>query len=481
MKISNDFDKNMAFLKEAAADSPDYIIIERKLKDGTRFLLCYIDNMINSDILNIRLLPAIMGFTGENFDFRRIPASPIREVLSLDEGLTGVATGGVFFLIEGHMKGFQVRIERWVGRTPDKPENEKSVQGSRDSFVENLRTNLAILRTKIANYNLRFEQHDIGSTTKQQLMITYIHGLADEDMLERLRKRIDALNFDGFLSTSYVAQMIADQKRSPFPQWIITERTDKAQAALLEGRIIILLTGSPNALILPVSFWSFFQTMDDFTFHPWTGSLLGFFRFLGMFLSLFLPALYIAVLSYHYYIVPLNLLSTLAASRSMVIFSPLVEAIIMEFLFEIIREASVRLPSFIGTTIGIVGGIIIGQTAVEAGIVSNLMVIVVSITAIAGFLIPDQYMAQTLRFTRYIMMLFAGFFGFAGLIIGASLLFIHLLNLRSLDRPYLSPLFPTHRKNLSNTVIRMPFKLLRTRPNQAKPIDQVRGKRNGKK
>ena len=134
-------------------------------------------------------------------------------------------------------------------------------------------------------------------------MITYIHGLADEDMLERLRKRIDALNFDGFLSTSYVAQMIADQKRSPFPQWIITERTDKAQAALLEGRIIILLTGSPNALILPVSFWSFFQTMDDFTFHPWTGSLLGFFRFLGMFLSLFLPALYIAVLSYHYYIV----------------------------------------------------------------------------------------------------------------------------------------------------------------------------------
>lgn len=153
----------------------------------------------------------------------------------------------------------------------------------------------------------------------------------------------------------------------------------------------------------------------------------------------------------------------------------------MEFLFEIIREASVRLPSFIGTTIGIVGGIIIGQTAVEAGIVSNLMVIVVSITAIAGFLIPNQNLAQTLRFTRYIMMLFAGFFGIAGLIISASLLFIHLLNLTSLDRPYLAPLFPLQRKNLANTIIRMPFEQLRLRPNQAKPLDQMRGKRHGKK
>ncbi|MEE0776477.1 MAG: spore germination protein [Bacillota bacterium] len=481
MKISNDFDKNMELLQEAAANSPDYIILERKLKDGTRFLLCYIDNMVNSNILNIELLPAIMEFSGDDFDFRRIPAAPIKEVLSLNEALAGVATGGVFFLLEGHMKGFQVRIEQWVGRMPESPDNEKSIQGSRDSFVENIRTNMAILRTKIANHNLRFEQHDLGASTNQQLMISYIHGLADEDMVERLRKRVDALNYDGFLSTSYVGQMIADQKRTPFPQWIITERTDKAQAALLEGRILILLTGSPNVLILPVSFWSFFQTIDDFTFHPLTGSLLGIFRFIGMFLSLFLPATYIAVLSYHYYIVPLNLLSTLVSSRSMVIFSPLVEAIIMEFLFEIIREASVRLPSFIGTTIGIVGGIIIGQTAVEAGIVSNLMVIVVSITAIAGFLIPNQNLAQTLRFTRYIMMLFAGFFGIAGLIISASLLFIHLLNLTSLDRPYLAPLFPLQRKNLANTIIRMPFEQLRLRPNQAKPLDQMRGKRHGKK
>lgn len=431
--------------------------------------------MINTEVLYLRVLPQIMEARNDDFSLADMPFAAVTVTTTLDEALTGIGTGGVFFLLEGRSRGFQVRIEKLVGRSPAPTEAEKNLRGAKDSFVENLRINMAIMRTRICNHNLKFKEIPLGASTHQTAAIAYIKGIADEELLGELEQRLKKLDYDGYPDTAYVEQMIAEHPHSPFPQCNMTERTDKAESALLEGRLVLFLTGSPNVIILPANFWSFFHAMDDYNHPPVIGSLIGILRFLGMLISLFLPAAYIAVLSYHYYVIPLNILSNLAASRSLVIFTPLVEAFIMEFLFEIIREASVRLPTYIGGTIGIVGGIIIGQAAVEAGLVSNLMVIVVSVTAIAGFVIPSQDMAQSLRFTRFFMMLFAGMLGLCGLVIAAALLLIYLLQLRSLGRPYLMPVFPMRKKGLANTIVRFSFGKLRRRSSLAKPADPVRG------
>ena len=475
LKISSNFEENVQYFRDAAVDCSDYIINELKLKDGTKLLLLYIDNMVNTEILYLEVLPRILESDGEDFSLDRLPLADVKITTSLDDALTGVGTGGVFFLLENRLRGFQVRIEHLVGRTPESTDAEKNIRGARDSFVENIKINMAIMRTKICNHNLKFKECRLGASSHQTVALAYLKGIADESILEQIMTRLKHLNYDGYLDTAYIEQMISDHPHSLFPLFNMTERTDKAEAALLEGRFVLFLTGSPNVIILPANFWSFFHAMDDYNHPSILGSFIGVLRLLGMFISLFLPAAYIAVLSYHYYVIPLNILSNLAASRTLVIFTPLVEAFIMEFLFEIIREASVRLPSYIGNTIGIVGGIIIGQAAVEAGLVSNLMVIVVSVTAIAGFVIPSQDMAQSLRFTRFFMMLFAGMLGICGLVVATHLLFIYLLEIRSLGRPYLMPVFPFNRKGLANTIVRFPFSVLKNRSNLAHPTDKIRG------
>ena len=475
MKISNDFSENVSYLRKAAVDCSDYIINELKRKDGSRVLLFYIDNMVNTEILYLEILPRLLDTTEADFELVRMPFADVKITTSLDDALMGVGTGGVFILPENKLRGFQIRIENLVGRGPESSDQEKNVRGARDSFVENIKINMAIMRTKICNHNLKFRECTLGASTHQSVAVAYLKGIADEEMLQQIMERLEKLNYDGFLDTGYIEQMISDRPNSIFPQCNMTERTDKAEAALLEGRFVLFLTGSPNVIILPTNFWSFFHAMDDYNHPSGIGSFIGILRFLSLFISLFLPAAYIAVLSFNYYVIPLNILSNLSSSRTLVVFTPLVEAFIMEFLFEVIREASVRLPSYIGGTIGIVGGIIIGQAAVEAGIVSNLMVIVVSVTAIAGFVIPSQDMAQTLRVTRFFMMFFAGIFGLCGLVISANLLLIYLLQMRSLNRPYLMPILPFRKKSLGNTIIRAPFSFLRRRARIAKPIDEYRG------
>ncbi|MDO4542679.1 MAG: spore germination protein [Bacillota bacterium] len=480
MKISADFPKNVAYVKEAIDQCPDYIINELKLKDGTRLLLLCIDNMVDSQILYYEVIPRIMAMTKETFSLDILPFASVTVDTTLDDALAGVATGGTFFLLEGMRYGFEVRVEKLFGRTPEASETEKNLRGSRDSFVENINMNMAILRTKVGNHNLKYEEHTIGASTHQKIIISYIKGIANEKLLAKLRQRIKDLNFDGYLSTGYVEQMIADRPRSPFPQFEATERTDKTVAGLLEGKFAIFVNGAPEALLMPVCFWGFFQAMDDYSHSPWVGSMLGIFRFISLFIAIFLPSIYITILSFHYYITPISVISTLVNSRNMVIFSPLLEAVIMEFLFEIIRESAVRLPTYVGSTLGIVGGIIIGQAAVEVGLVSNYMVIVVSVTAIAGFVVPSQDMAYTMRLVRFLMMFFAGFFGFIGMLVGGSLLLIHLIQVESLGRPYLLPMFPAKPRDTVNTVIRLPFRFLRFRPSIAKPEDKIRGKNRGK-
>ena len=234
----------------------------------------------------MRVLPKIMDTDSKDFMLSDMPFAAVTVTTTLNEALTGIGTGGVFFLLEGKTRGFQVRIEKLVGRLPSPTETEKNIRGAKDSFVENLRINMAIMRTKICNHNLKFKQFQLGAATQQTAAIAYIKGIADEGLLKELGDRLNKLNYDGYLDTAYVEQMISEHPHSPFPQCNMTERTDKAEAALLEGRLVLFLTGSPNVIILPANFWSFFHAIDDYNHPPAIGSIIGILRFAGMFISI---------------------------------------------------------------------------------------------------------------------------------------------------------------------------------------------------
>lgn len=254
-----------------------------------------------------------------------------------------------------------------------------------------------------------------------------------------------------------------------------SESPQRSVAALLEGRFVIMLDGNPGVLIAPITFFTFLRAADDYSYNWISGSFIGFIRLLAIIVAITLPSIYISVTSFNYNLVPLGLLIPLAQSRSMVPFPPIIEALIMEIAIEFIRESSIRLPTYIGTTIGVVGGIIIGQAAVNAGIVSSLLIIIVAITSIASFVTPTFDFGDALRLLRFGFLILTSIFGLMGLEVALILSFAHLISLESLGQPYFQPIFPFKAKDLKDAIIRLPLKYLQTRPDIAKPLVKKRG------
>jgi hypothetical protein len=387
-------------------------------------------------------------------------------------------TGCTLFFANGTGFALSCKSRKFEKRGINEPETEKNVRGSHEGFVETINTNMAILRRKIKNNNLKFKTMKIGATTEQTVAIAYIKDIANPELLETLYGKIKNINYDGILANGYIEQMITDFPNSPFPQYQATERPDKVVSAMLDGRFAIILEGTPVVLIVPTTLFSLFQTTDDYSTNWMFGSYLTSIRVVGAIAAMFFPAFYIAVTMYHYYVVPLNLLVPLAESRSRVPFPPIIEALIMEITIEMLREAAIRLPTYIGASIGIVGGIVIGQAAVQAGIVSDVLVVIVAVTAIGSYVIPNYDLGLAVRFLRFGIMILASIFGIIGILISAVMLYAHLTVIESLGQPYLQPLVPFWPKDAGDVVFRLPFKYLMKRPELAKPLDKRRGKSN---
>jgi len=295
------------------------------------------------------------------------------------------------------------------------------------------------------------------------------------DLVEGLFEKISSIKLDGLPAIGYLEQSIITHPNSLFPQFLSTERPDKAVASLLEGRIVVLLEGTPVVLIAPVTFISFFQSLDDYS-TPWIlGSFLRAVRVLGgIFIAVYMPALYIAITSFHYYAVPLELMLNLAKSRIEVPFPPILEILILEITVELIREASIRLPTYIGTAVSVFAGLIIGQAAVEAGIVSNLVIVIVAATATASYVIPSTDMALSIRIIRFIFMLAASLFGIIGIVSCTTFTVGHIVALDSLGQPYFTPFSPFSFTGLKDTIIRMPLKMQMRRPEETRSGKKVR-------
>ncbi len=484
VNLYDDFEKNFLLIDSRFKNCPD--IIRRKviLNTGKQGCFFFVQGLCDIDLMQRDFLYPILNLKKLDYDElkylpNKIPVAGLTFPLVIDSLISDILSGNVIFICEGLNCGISCALKKYEKRSIDEPQGEKSVRWDHYGFIEDMATNISTLRRKVANSNLKFKNFTIGATSNQTVTIAYLEHIANPSLLQILCDKLSKLNYDGFIGIGYLEQIISDHPNSIFPQYLATERPDKATAGLLEGRFVIMLQETSFVLIVPVTFHSFTQAADDYNTNWIGGTYLVMLRMIAILVALFVPGMYISILSYHYYMIPLPLLVPIAESRVDVPFPPVVEAFLIEFVIEMIREASIRLPSFITTSISIVGGLVIGQAAVQAGIVSNLMIIVIAVSAIAGFTIPTYDMGISLRIVKYIIMISSSIFGIVGVVIPMFTVLAHLIVLDSLGEPYFQPIAPFKFRDLKDTNIRGPFKFLKRRPDVAKPLDKKRGSGNG--
>lgn len=403
-----------------------------------------------------------------------IPISEIEEIGSIKVATAKILTGSAALLIDGSSEVLVLGTTKLKTRAIEEPVSEALVRGPRVGFTESLRDNTSILRGNGEIENLTFVNFRVGRTLKKDLVVAYIKGIVDPDLVQEVETRIKKIDLDHIPESGYVEQLIEDNYRSPFPQVQSTERPDRVMAALMEGRVSILLDGTPFALIVPVTFSMMLQSPEDY-YERWIpGTLLRLLRYLASLLSLFTPALYIAFISFHPGMIPTKLAISIIGSRTGVPFPALIEALFMEISIEILREAGLRLPKPIGPAMGIVGGLIIGEAAVQAGIVSNILVIIVSLTAISSFAIPQYTGGIPLRILRFVAMLFSAVLGLYGVILFFIFLTAHLVKLKSFGTPYVSPAAPYRLSDWKDFIFRMPLMMMKERPKVNHPKDKIR-------
>lgn len=359
-------------------------------------------------------------------------------------------------------------------RSVSEPESQTVIRGPREGFTESIRTNTALLRRKIKSPNLWLEEMQLGRVTQTDVGIMYIHGIVDEKNVDEVRKRLSVIDIDGVLESGYIEELIENTNKTIFPTIYHSERPDVIAASLLEGRIAILVDGTPFVLILPTTFNMFFQASEDYYNRFDVGSLIRVLRFSSFLIGLLLPSFYVAIIGFHQEMIPTSWLLKLAVQREGVPFPAFVEAFIMETVFEVLREAGVRMPRSVGNTISIVGGLVLGQAAVEAGIVSPVVVIVVSLTAIASFVSPAYNIGIAARILRFIMLIAASLFGIYGIACTLLMMVLHLCSLKSLNVPYMTPYSPIILSELKDSMIRAPLDHMKKRPKLISRNDPVR-------
>ncbi|MCZ8520899.1 MULTISPECIES: spore germination protein [Paenibacillus] len=403
-----------------------------------------------------------------------LTAGSIETVTDREALLHSLLSGGVILMADGIPQALSIGMSQWEDRTVSESTAQNVVRGPKEAFTENLRTNTALIRRKIKDPQLWLESISLGKYTKTSVVIMYIHGLVNEKIVEEVRLRLGRIKLDSILEGSYIEEMIEDNKWSPFPTVFNSERPDVIAAGLLEGRVAILVDGTPFVLLVPALFVQFYQSAEDHYQRADISTLVRIIRIFALFIALSAPSLYIAITTFHQEMLPTRLLLSLAAQREGVPFPAFIEALIMEITFEILREAGIRMPKAVGSAISIVGTLVIGQAAVEAGIVSAAMVIVVAITAISSFVLPAYSMSITIRMLRFILMGLAASFGLYGVTIGTITLLLHMCSLRSFGIPYMSPFGPFIPGDQDDALFRLPRWMQRNRPRLISQQDTTR-------
>ncbi len=436
---------------------------------GRNFLLIFVDGMVNLEMLNkfvvAPLQHDVQGHIPADMAYIAQTLLSVCETSLVEDRETAVEIilgGDGIVLAEGCATAAMVSCKGFERRSIQQPENETVVRGPKESFTENLRTNTTLLRRKIRSGHLTYEDFRKGRQTDTPICLVYMNNIVDPALLQEVRCRLQQIDIDAILETGYVEQLIEDNPLSIFPTLGYTEKPDVAAAKLLEGRVLILVDGTPFVLTAPYLLVEAFQNPEDYYEKPFYASLIRVFRMFAFLVSIFAPALFVALTTFHQELIPTALLFTMASAREGIPFTAFSETVVMLITFEILREAGLRLPRAVGQTISIVGALVMGDAAVAAGLVGAPLVITVAFTAVCAFVVPGLNNQQTML--RWAFLLAAGLLGGLGIVLGAILLSIHLVATRSFGYPYLSPFAPLLTGDLKDSAIRAPLWLLRKRP-----------------
>ncbi|WP_318614475.1 spore germination protein [Sporosarcina sp. YIM B06819] len=448
-------DGMILYIKNIFHDSADLIVEEIEWQKKPA-IICYYSVINEASQVN-KELELIRNRAEEGLLKWGETAASTVQAFSVPTLIENVATGSVAVVFPFTNLLLKITIPKMPVRSISEPDNEHVIRGQHGGFVESFETNIGILRKHLAIPDLVVKSMRLGSDTNTLVSYVYIESIANKDVVNDLKDKLENIGLSKIWGTGPIEDYLEDSVWSPFPQFLNTERPDRVIANLLEGKIAVFTDSSPTALIAPVNFFSFYESPDDYNARVLVGSFYRILRLISFMAAIFLPAFYIAVVSFHSEIIPAELGKQVKLAVNDIPYRPIVEALILELFIELIRESAIRLPTPIGQTIGIVGGLVIGNAIVDAGFVSNFMVIVVAMTAISSFVVPSWEMNMSIRLIRFPFMLAAALFGFFGMAIGTLVLFIHLLNLSSLKQPYFTPIIPFDPSRFKDVFFRIPY------------------------
>jgi hypothetical protein len=469
--LLDDLNENITYLNSIYENCPDVIFHAFLIGGKEKAVLIYIEGLTDIAGINDTILSPLLKESGEQNSEntsstlkQKISNSNISTVETYTDVIDQISSGNPVILIDQKGEGFSVGLAKWEKRAIEEPSAESVIRGPREGFIESIGVNIALLRRKIKSPKFKIKKMTIGRLTKTSVAVAYIDEVVDQTLVTEVENRLNRIDVDGILESEYIEEFIEDNPYSPFPQVLNSERVDVISSYLLEGHVAIITDGTPFVLVAPTTFYSLIQASEDYYQRPIISTVIRWLRFLFIVISLLLPSLYVAVLSYHHEMVPTALLISMAASREPIPFPALIEAFSMELMFEILREAGIRLPKQMGAAVSIVGALVIGQAAVEAGIVSAPMVMVVAVTGIASFGIPRYNAGMALRLLRFPMLILAGTLGLLGIMLGVIMIVTHLCTLRSFGVPYLSPIAPMKGSEMKDVFFRLPRWAYSSRP-----------------
>ncbi|WP_260412493.1 spore germination protein [Alkalihalobacillus sp. TS-13] len=487
-ELFTEIDANLLNVKKLLDEPNDLIIREFKIGNTDhRCAVVYLEGLTDKMLINNHIINNIQNALeeNENESYRAIDlinqlhnkvlsVGKVEIAISLDKVSNALLSGDTVLIVNGIDHAITIESKEWKDRAIEEPISEALIRGPRDGFVENIQTNIALIRRRIRDSNLRLKSYQIGRRSKKDIVVAYIDGVVNQQIVKVVNQRLKSIDLDDAQESGFIEEWIEDNFLSPFPQLSHTERPDKVSADLMQGKVAILLDGTPFVLVAPFTFGNSLQSPEDH-YERWiVASLIRLLRYIGAFIAVFLPSLYIALVSFHPGLIPSKLAFSIAASREGVPFPAYMEAFLMELTMELLREAGIRLPKPIGQTIGIVGGLVIGEAAVAAGIVSPIMVIIVAVTAVSSFSMPSYSTAFAFRILRFGFMGAAALFGLYGIILGYIIVNIHLVNLKSFGVPYSTPFAPGFTQDWKDLIFRAPITALSKRPEYLQTEDTER-------
>lgn len=496
--LLKDLEKNLNVIKDKFTDAYDFVCRELEVGDVYRIkvAILFIDGLVNKTNINEYTIGSLIkeeeiksftlkGFKSSILDIvskEILYEAEMKEEFTIEKIINSILSGDTVLLIDNVDRAIVIGERGWPARGVQEPQTETVIRGPRDGLTETLKTNTSLIRRRIKDTNLKIIVHQIGKRSKTDVAVMYMEDIVNKSLLQQVNERLRSIDIDAVLDSSILENLMEDNHLSAFPQIENTERPDSVAASLYEGRVAIIVDNSPFALIVPATLGTLLQSTEDY-YKRWPESVvIRILRIIAVFLATLSPALYVAVIAYHPGLLPTKLTYYLAASRINVPFPAVVETFLMEATIELIRESGTRISGPVGTTIGIVGGLIIGQAAVEAGIVSAILIIIVAITTIASFAIPSYELAGGLRVWRFMFIISAAVLGLYGIMLCGIVLGTHLIKLNSFEVPFTSPYsgLGIGSGELKDTLFKAPIQDLERRPLFTRPRDKIRMRRSWK-